>query len=98
MLFDKTGLLYEPFLILVHDLRLVLMILCEQHSFLSYKLHASFLHLPILILSHKNGKSSCKPCKILGYLTSTSRIYPFLLSSSYFFMNSLVNFDVFFSI
>ena len=33
MIFDKIGLLYEPFLILVHDLRLVLMILCEQHSF-----------------------------------------------------------------
>ena len=33
MLFDKTGLPYEPSLILVHDLRLVLMILYEQHSF-----------------------------------------------------------------
>ena len=35
MLLDKIGLLYEPFLILDHDLRLVLMILCEQHSFFS---------------------------------------------------------------
>ena len=63
MLSDKIGLLYEPFLILVHDLRLVLMILCEQHSFLSYKLHTSFLHLPIFILSGMNGKSLYKPCK-----------------------------------
>ena len=30
---DKIGLLYEPFLILNHDLRLVLMFLCEQDSF-----------------------------------------------------------------
>ena len=83
MLLDKIGLLYEPSLILVYDLRLVLMILCEQHSlFLSYKLHTGFLLLPIFILSGKNGKSSCKPCKFLGYLTSTSRIYPLSLSSS----------------
>ena len=44
MLLDKTGLLCEPSLILVHDLRLVLMILCEQHSFfiiqIAYKLLA----------------------------------------------------------
>ena len=85
MFYDKIGLLYEPFLILVHDLRLLLMILCGQHCFLSYKVHKSFLHLPIFILSGRNGKSSCKPCKFLGYLTSTSRIYPLLLSSSYFF-------------
>ena len=73
MLFDKIGLLYEPFLILAHDLRLVLMILCEQYSFLSYKLHKSFLHLPIFILSGKNGKFSCKPCKFLGYLNKFSK-------------------------
>ena len=30
---DKIGLLSEPSLILAHDLRLVLMILREQHSF-----------------------------------------------------------------
>ena len=33
MLLDKIGLLYEPYLILTHDLRIVLMILFEQHSF-----------------------------------------------------------------
>ena len=44
MLLDKIGLLYEHFLILDHDLKLVLMILCEQHSFfimhITYKLSA----------------------------------------------------------
>ena len=44
MLLDYIGLLYEPSLILAHDLRLVLMILCEQDSFfmiqIAYKLLA----------------------------------------------------------
>ena len=45
---------------------------------LSYRLQTNFLHLFISILSGKNGKSVCKPSNILGYLISTSRIYPFL--------------------
>ena len=40
MLLDKTELLCELSLILVHDLVLVLMILCEQHSYLY---HADFI-------------------------------------------------------
>ena len=56
MLFDQTGLLYELFKILVHDLMLALMILYEQHNVLLYKLHTSLLHLLIFIFSGKNGK------------------------------------------
>ena len=44
MLLNKIGLLFEPSLISVHDLRLVLIILCEQHNFVylpvAYKLLA----------------------------------------------------------
>ena len=82
MLFDQTGLLYEISLILVHDLMLVLRLLCEKHSSLSYKLQTSLLHLLIFILSGKNGKSLCIPCKSLRCSTSTSNICPLSLSSS----------------
>ena len=43
MLLDKIGLLYEPSLILVHDLRLVLMILCEQPSLLIIQIACKLL-------------------------------------------------------
>ena len=56
--------------------------LCGQHTFLSYRLHTSLLHLLIFILSGKNGRSLCKSPKYLGYSTSTSRIYPSSLFSS----------------
>ena len=63
--------------------------LCVQHIFfLSYRLQTNFLHLFISILSGKNGKSLCKSCNFLGYLTSTSRIYPFLSFSLWFFITS----------
>ena len=58
------------------------MILYGQHIFLLSKLHTSFLHLSVFILFGKNGKSLCKSCNLLGYLTSTSRIYPLSLFSS----------------
>ena len=50
------------------------------YSFLSYRLHASLLHLLVFILSDKNDKSLCKLCKYLVYSTSASRKYPLLLS------------------
>ena len=46
------------------------------------------LHLLILIHSGKNGKSLWKSCKYLGYSTSTSSMYPLLLSSSLLFIKS----------
>ena len=92
MLYDYTGLLYELSLILVHDLMLVLKLLCEQHSFLSDKLHTSLLHLLIFILSGRNGKSLCKSCKFVGHLTYTSIIYPLSLSSSEFFYKVFIKF------
>ena len=57
------------------------MTLYVRHIFLLCKLQTNFLHLPIFILFGKNGKSLCESCNFLGYLTSTSRIYPFLLFS-----------------
>ena len=53
-----------------------------QRIFLLRKLHTSFLHLSIFILLGKNDKSLCKSYNLLGYLTSTSRIYPLSLCSS----------------
>ena len=70
------------FLISVHDSMLVLELLYEKHIFLSYKLHTSLLHFLIIILSYKNGKSLCKLSKSFWYSTSTSKIYPILLSLS----------------
>ena len=55
---------------------LVLMILYAERIFLLSKLYTSFLHLSIFILFGKNGKSLCKSSNFLGYLTSTSRMYP----------------------
>ena len=83
MLLDYIGLLYEPFLILTHELRLILMILSERHSFLyQTNYYTSLTHLLIFILSGKNGKSLCKSCNFLGYLTSISRTYPLSLFTS----------------
>ena len=93
MLFDYNELLHVLFLISVHDSMLVLELLYEQSIiFLSYKLHASLLHFLISILSHKNGKLLCKLCKSLVHSTSTSGIYPLLLSSSYFFYELVIKF------
>ena len=59
--------------------------LCVQHVFSCHiRLQTNFLHLFISILSGKNGKSLCKSCNYLGYLTFTSRIYPFLSFSLLF--------------
>ena len=69
---------------------LALKILCEQHSFLLYRLHTNLLLLLIFIFPGKNGKSLCKSCKFLGYLLSTSGVYLVSLSS-YVFIKSSVN-------
>ena len=45
------------------------MTLYDLYFFLLRKLHTSFLHLSIFILFGKNGKSLCKSCNFLGYLT-----------------------------
>ena len=63
MLLDSIGLLYEPSLILAHEIYITPGMYVNNIVFLSYKLHTSFLDLPIFILSDKNGKSLCKPCK-----------------------------------
>ena len=62
--------------------------MCTTYFFLSYRLQTNFLLLFISSLSGKNGKSLCKSCNFLGYLTSTSRIYPFLSFSLELFINS----------
>ena len=60
--FDETSL---P--ILIRSLRLVLMILCVKRIFfLLCRLHTSFLHLSIFILSGKNGKSLCKSFRVIN--------------------------------
>ena len=49
------------------------MILCEQHIFSYYtNCIQAFSHLSVFILSGENGKSLCKSCNFLGYLTATS--------------------------
>ena len=84
MLLDETELFYVHFLTLIYGLMLVLELLCEHHSYLFFVIYItkSLLHLLIFILSDKNGKSLCKLCKPLRYSTSTSKIYPLLLSPS----------------
>ena len=62
MLLDENQLLCELFIVLNRDLMPVLKLLCEQHGFLSYRLHISLLHLLTFILSDKNGKLLCKSC------------------------------------
>ena len=83
MVIDYNGLLYIPFLVLVHGLMLSLELFCGQHKFsFSFILQASLLHFLFFVRSCKNGISRRKLAKYSGYLTSTSRIYPSLLSSS----------------
>ena len=58
------------------------MILCVRRIFFYFANYKRvFLHLSIFIPLGKNGKSLCELCNFLGYLTSTSRIYPLLLFS-----------------
>ena len=66
----------------------------KTYSALLCKLLTSFLPFSILILSGKNGKSVWSWCNFSGYWTSTSRKYPSSLSSLYFSMKSLLNWNV----
>ena len=56
----------------------------------------SLCHFSIFIHSGKSGESLWSPCNFLIYLTLTSRKYPPLLSSLEFFMNSSLNWEVYF--
>ena len=92
-LLDQIKLFYVLLLILIRDLMLALKLLCVLHNFfLSCTLQASLVDLLIFILSGKNGKSLCNIRICFGYSTSTSKIYPISLFSSYFFINSSLNF------
>ena len=97
LLFDE--LFYALFLVLIHDLVLVLKFLCVQHIyfyFLLYRLHTSLLRFLIFILSGKNGKSLGESYRLFGYSISVSSMYPILLPPSCYFINFLPNSEVFF--
>ena len=64
-------------------------LICPAYFPLSCKLYASLQHFSACMLSSKNGKPLCKSCRCLGYLTSTSSIYPLSLSSLQHFIEFL---------
>ena len=73
----------------IHNSIPSLKFLCVQHNFSQlYKSTTRFLHSFVFISSYKNGESLCDPCVCLGYLTSTSIVYPMSLSSSSYFTKS----------
>ena len=81
--FDEIELLCVLFSVLINDLMLALRFLCVQHILFYHKIcKQAYCIFLIFILPAKNGISLCKLGKVSGYSTSTSRIYPLLLSSS----------------